>query len=453
MIDVGISSINRSYVVGVNLQIGRTVYIDRAYTYTGVPSSVQGASYIRTANNDKSLQGSLVFTIDRPVVVYVAHDVRISPKPSWLNSFEDTSEDLTTSDTTLRLFSRKYPTAGPVSLGENGGTGNSMYTVCLQPLPPEPCKGSPLEPMFDSHPRIGVPLFGEDSLWRSKLISDPSTYLELLKQTARDLVANPNHRHWAWISRNKTTVPYFRVTTDIPRVPVYVKDKTNTLILNALMQSGVPIPDEFVYAPGNDGHAFIADEYHNVGYEFYKMKQDDNGDWFCQWGAVIPNLSNHTGRLDVINGEKHGARASSLALMGGVMLLSELESGVIPHAIAVGVPKSSEFWQFPAARTDTSSVTTHRVGIPYGLRFRFPADIIIPDNYEPWTKMMMTAIRDYGMVPVDQTFDKFIFYAEDRTRFMPEGTTDPAFEYRQFHPKGGVERVVDQLPFEKLVLA
>lgn len=311
---------------------------------------------------------------------------------------------------------------------------------------------SPLTPMFDEKPRVGVPLFGPESLWRSKLLPDPTVYLELLKQTARDLVANVNHRHWAWISRNKTTVPYFRVTTDLPKVSVYVKSPTNTTVLNTLMKAGVPIPADFLPAPGSDGHAFIADEYHNVGYEFYQIKQDATGAWGCQWGAVIPNLSNHTGRLEVVAGEKHGARASSLALIGGVMLLHELEAGVIPHALAVGVPKSSEFWQFPAARTDGSSVATHRVGIPYGLRFRFPHDIVIPDNFEPWTKMMMAAIRDYGLMPVDQTFDKFIFYAEDRTRFVPEGT-DVAAEYRKFHPNGGVERVIDQLPFEKLVLA
>ncbi len=117
------------------LQAGGTVYIDRAYTFTTVPSSVQGAAYIRTANNDKAATNAafLSFTVNQPVSVSVAHDVRLTPKPSWLSTFTDTGANLVTSDTTLRLFTRSFP-AGTITLGGNasGGTG-SMYSVIIQP--------------------------------------------------------------------------------------------------------------------------------------------------------------------------------------------------------------------------------------------------------------------------------------------------------------------------------
>jgi hypothetical protein len=124
------------YVVPASgLQAGGTVYIDRSFTYTSVPASVQGAAYIQTANNDKAATTAnfLSFEVNQPVTVQVAHDVRITTKPSWLSTFTDTGQNLVTSDTTLRLFARNYST-GPVSLGGNAsGGGFSMYAVVVQP--------------------------------------------------------------------------------------------------------------------------------------------------------------------------------------------------------------------------------------------------------------------------------------------------------------------------------
>ncbi|MGB5052872.1 MAG: hypothetical protein WBO24_00595, partial [Nitrospirales bacterium] len=115
-------------------QAGGTVYIDRAYTFTTVPPSVQGATYIRTANNDKAATNAafLSFTVNQPVSVSVAHDMRLTPKPSWLSAFTDTGTNLVTSDTTLRLFARSFP-AGTITLGGNAGGAGSMYSVIVQP--------------------------------------------------------------------------------------------------------------------------------------------------------------------------------------------------------------------------------------------------------------------------------------------------------------------------------
>jgi hypothetical protein len=128
----------QSYVVPASgLQTGGTVYIDRSYTFTSVPPSVQGAAYIQTANHDKGATHTnfLSFTVNHPVTVQVAHDVRITPKPSWLSTFTDTGTNLVTSDTTLRLFARAFP-AGTITLGGNAsGGGFSMYAVIVQ-LPP-----------------------------------------------------------------------------------------------------------------------------------------------------------------------------------------------------------------------------------------------------------------------------------------------------------------------------
>jgi hypothetical protein len=123
----------RSYeVVSNGLAVGEVVYIDRGYTYTSVPSSLQGATYIKTANDDKNSTGPsfVTFDVNQSVTVYVAHSVRITPKPSWLTSWTDTSEDLVTSGPNHHLYKKNFA-AGTVVLGGNEGSYSSMYSIII----------------------------------------------------------------------------------------------------------------------------------------------------------------------------------------------------------------------------------------------------------------------------------------------------------------------------------
>jgi hypothetical protein len=138
-------------VVTNGLAVGSLVYIDRGYTYTSVPSSLHGATYIKTANDDKSSNNPsfLTFHVNQDVTVYVGHDDRTTPKPSWLESFTDTGNDIITSDTTLSIYAKDF-SSGTIVLGGNEGTA-SMYTVILKtsqgiidsisPMPPSNLRG------------------------------------------------------------------------------------------------------------------------------------------------------------------------------------------------------------------------------------------------------------------------------------------------------------------------
>ncbi|HTL94990.1 MAG TPA: Ig-like domain-containing protein, partial [Gemmatimonadaceae bacterium] len=121
--------------------VGAKVYTDRTYkTMSPLPTIVQGATYIQTANNDKVAKPAstsfLSFTVDRAVTVYVAHDNRIAP-PKWLTStFTRTSATITNTDfygqQHLTVFKRDFP-QGKVTLGSNvDKTGNcNMYMVMI----------------------------------------------------------------------------------------------------------------------------------------------------------------------------------------------------------------------------------------------------------------------------------------------------------------------------------
>jgi hypothetical protein len=140
--------VNNQNLSGANyqtalLQEGENMYVDRGYTFTSVPDSLLNQEFIRTANEDKSSNGDapfITFEVDQNVTVCVGHDNRITNKPNWLNSFEDTGEDLQTDDPRSQGFSvfcRDFP-SGTLALGGNHPAGvtmgdQSMYTVVVFP--------------------------------------------------------------------------------------------------------------------------------------------------------------------------------------------------------------------------------------------------------------------------------------------------------------------------------
>jgi hypothetical protein len=121
-----------------DLNIGELLYVDSTVTYDLVPPAARNKTYIKTANEDKDgvPNNTISFDVNVPVNVYVAHDDRITTKPSWLTSnFTDTGYDFSddsADNVTLSIYHRAYP-AGAVNLYENGGTqpNCSMYTVLI----------------------------------------------------------------------------------------------------------------------------------------------------------------------------------------------------------------------------------------------------------------------------------------------------------------------------------
>lgn len=118
------------------LKVGDSQYGDRTFTFTSVPSIVSGAEWIRTANDSKSYTTDplVTFTVTRNATVYVAINNSISTKPSWLSGWTDTGTSLVNSESTpktFRLYQKSYTANSTVSLGNNGSTSASMYTVIV----------------------------------------------------------------------------------------------------------------------------------------------------------------------------------------------------------------------------------------------------------------------------------------------------------------------------------
>jgi hypothetical protein len=106
-----------------------TVYIDRNYIFSVIPSKFIDMVYLRTANDDKSASGNplISFDVNQNVTVYVGYTG--SGLPSWLSGWTSTGDVLGTTDRDMKIYSKSFP-AGTVVLGDNGGAP-SMYTVLV----------------------------------------------------------------------------------------------------------------------------------------------------------------------------------------------------------------------------------------------------------------------------------------------------------------------------------
>ena len=118
------------YQIVEGLTDDNACYVDRSYTYSNVPDFLQGAVYIKTANNDKNNMADplLSFDVNTDATVYVAFDNRAAI-PFWLSDFTDTGYDLTT-DVSFSIYAKDFR-AGNVTLGPHGQSG-SIYTVIIK---------------------------------------------------------------------------------------------------------------------------------------------------------------------------------------------------------------------------------------------------------------------------------------------------------------------------------
>jgi glucose/arabinose dehydrogenase len=126
-----------SWSVQSNLQNGNTVYGDRAFTFSSLPSALVGGNWLRGANSSKTYVGNplVTFSLIAASDVYIAFDNRAA-LPAWVDtSWLDTGSDLTTSESGVsRSYSvfKKRIGAGTVSLGPLNNGAVSMYIVIIK---------------------------------------------------------------------------------------------------------------------------------------------------------------------------------------------------------------------------------------------------------------------------------------------------------------------------------
>ncbi len=291
-------------------------------------------------------------------------------------------------------------------------------------------------------------IFGASSFWNAKLSSttgiDANSYTIVSHLVAQTKIAAP------WFNTAKYSTPYYIVDSSVtPKVSVSIVKNGVTMSYTKLHTEsikGVPIPAGAVPAAGTDGHITIYDKATDKLYEYWQLK-NVNGKWQASWGGILANASTSNGVMPTVTNaaggkEAWGATATGLSAIGGTIFLKDLKAGKIPHALALAIPYLTKgMFKSPATRTD--GYITGGNSIPAGTRFKFPASVYIDPSWSPLMKMMVTAIRDYGVVLRD-TAGAVTFFGEDPKQY---GSGDPYAAYYGGQPKWSV---MTQFPWSKL---
>ena len=139
-----ISDLRPESLIPGALRPGDRYYVDRDYLLETIPPVLEGAVWIRTANDDKLVEDArfLTFVTSRPITVYVGFDPRARSLPAWLESWTPTDATIEVAGEAIRGFRvhRREFEPGPVTLGGTsakgasfGGEGRSHYLVALVP--------------------------------------------------------------------------------------------------------------------------------------------------------------------------------------------------------------------------------------------------------------------------------------------------------------------------------
>lgn len=114
------ASTGHPYAVST-LNANVTIYTDRTYKATSVPSYLSNAPFIKTPNDDKASTSSISFKLSQSATVYIGYDPRATALPTWLSTWQKLSGVINITDpdiTHFNIYSKSF-SAGTVTIGGN----------------------------------------------------------------------------------------------------------------------------------------------------------------------------------------------------------------------------------------------------------------------------------------------------------------------------------------------
>jgi hypothetical protein len=263
-------------------------------------------------------------------------------------------------------------------------------------------------------------LFAPTSFWNAPLPAaaptdpkSPALVGALVAEVLRERAAGIG----PWIGTGAGSTPIYRVPADQPRVRVSLAG--GTLRGRRALQrafASVPIPRDATPAPGADRHLTVVQPSTDSLWELFGARHGADG-WHASWGGAIRRVSKSPGYYTAAAwpgaSRNWGATASSLPVIGGTMLLAELKSGRIDHALAINLPAPrAGVFAWPAQRTDGTGAPTT---LPEGARLRLDPAVDVSRLHLPkLTRMIALAAQRYGLVVRDQTHNGISFFGEVR---------------------------------------
>jgi hypothetical protein len=292
-------------------------------------------------------------------------------------------------------------------------------------------------------------LFSPNSVWNHPLARnariDPHS-----GRLVRRLVHEEKSGTTPWIQTDSYSTPLYVVGPNQRRVHVTLFEG-NQAGRRSLQRAfrRVPIPRYAKPAGGSDGHMTVWQPSTDMLWEFWQARKK-SGRWHATWGGAMKHVSRNPGYytpaawpgLALLN---WGSTASSLPVVGGTMLIHELRSGQIRHALAMVIPNPrARQYSWPAQRTDGSG---SRRELPEGARLRLPASLNLEAMHLPhMTLMMARAAKRYGMIVRDRSAGVG-FFAQD-----PGAARDPYYGAHGLFGGRSPTQILARFPWRKLKL-
>ncbi|MCF2502075.1 hypothetical protein L0663_01680 [Dyadobacter sp. CY107] len=258
-----------------------------------------------------------------------------------------------------------------------------------------------------------IPIFPADNPWNkdvSKSLIDQRSpaIIALLAQQSPRLKANFGSGLWEGAPIG---VPYVAVCGNQPKVPITFRaDDYDGNYGNESDPGPYPIP---LNAPvenngADDSHVIAVDVTNKKVYELYNASRTTTG-WAASSGAVF-DLTSNARRPEGWT----SADASGLSILAGLVRHEEVKTGIIDHAIRFTLRKSkvSPNYVFPASHKVKGGNLSGQAPTPMGMRLRLKANIDL-SSYSPKNRIILNAMKKYGIILTDIGSDFFITGAPD----------------------------------------
>ncbi len=247
----------------VATNIGTQIYTDRTYVITKLPSILNDSKLIKTKNADKYNKQNeyMSVIVTGNATLLVAFDNRAQKIPQWLESWELTSDTITTSDTSFKLY-KKVVTAGTTNLGGNAvdpmvGAKSNYFVIVTGPvdfdnaaeIPVEtipaddssiPTSAQPTDGIIVEYPENNSIVTGEKKIkiYDSKLSLDKYIATWEVDNQGQELMENAvtgdfkqakiNFDAWTWNGAGPynvvlRTLDLYGIVTDTAQLTLYIK--------------------------------------------------------------------------------------------------------------------------------------------------------------------------------------------------------------------------------------
>lgn len=165
------------------------------------------------------------------------------------------------------------------------------------------------------------------------------------------------------------------------------------------------IPDNAPVEEGSDGHVLVLDSGNCLLYELFGAAHLGPHRWSAESAAIFDLRSNKLRPAGWTS-----ADAAGTSILAGLARYDEVEAGHIWHALRFTTRRTRRAFVWPArhlaSRTEDPSLP------PMGQRFRLRAGVDI-SRFGPQTQVILTALKEYGMILADNGGNWFISGARD----------------------------------------